>query len=54
MIAENQIQKEADKAGDVLLETNGVGKFTGLTYEEGVQAALEWVLKRNEDSPMED
>jgi hypothetical protein len=29
------------------------GKFDGMTYEEGVEAALRWVLGEMEESPME-
>lgn len=30
------------------------GKYSGMSYEEGVEAALRWVLGESEDLPMED
>lgn len=30
------------------------GRYNGMTYEEGVIAALEWVAGHNNDKPMED
>jgi len=53
MRTENEIQEEAFNAGNILHETNGVGKFTGMTYEEGIQAALEWVLNQTDNKPTE-
>ena len=34
--------------------TDSDGKFSGMTYEEGVKNALEWVLEETEDKPMDD
>lgn len=45
---EEQIQEQADIAVD------NNGKYSGLTYEDGVCAALNWVLGHNEVPPMED
>jgi len=30
----------------------GVSMFDGLTYEEGVKAAIEWLLQGTEEHPM--
>lgn len=47
--SEERIQEEID------LAIGGTGKFSGATYEQGVIAALEWVLGKTDDvSPMED
>lgn len=43
---EEEIQELADKAKDLN------GKYPGMTYEEGITAALEWVL--GYDKPLED
>lgn len=32
----------------------GRSKFPGMTYEEGVQAGIEWALGRHESNPMEE
>ena len=39
---DEEIQDEADKATDI--HRNEESKLRGMTYEEGVAAALEWVL----------
>lgn len=44
---EDEIYKVIDQA----IENNG--KYLGMTYEDGVQAALEWVLNGGE-TPMEE
>lgn len=33
---------------------SGKSKFPGMKYEEGVQAAVEWLTGQREDSPLED
>ena len=32
----------------------GASKFPGMSYEEGVSAALRWVLDEIEEDPLED
>lgn len=32
--------------------SEGSSKYPGLTYEEGVQAALDWILGNTDDQPM--
>jgi len=46
----DEIQAMADKAGTVMEDPNA-RKCHGQTYEEGVRAALEWVLNPKEDCP---
>ena len=56
MITESKIQAEADKADDIILEINRGnerGSF-GMTYEEGVANALNWVLGHYDESPLDD
>lgn len=52
MKLETEILEELSQADDVL--DSGESKFFGMTYEEGVKAALEWVLGYTNDRPMED
>ena len=40
-------------AAAVMVE-RGRSKFPGMTYEEGVRAALDWILGNIDDHPMED
>ena len=40
-------------AAAVMIE-RGRSKFPGMTYEEGVRAALDWLLGSIDDHPMED
>ena len=52
--SEAEIQSAADEAGalQVNAEDNG-SAVPGMTYEEGVYAALMWVLGHNDDDPTE-
>ena len=50
MKSEQQIEEEVTKTFPSLERS----KFPGMTYEEGVMAALDWVLGVSEESPMED
>lgn len=52
--------KVTDKAIDKLLnqcaeaEDDGTTKFPGMTYEQGVKAALEWVTGESDNHPLAD
>lgn len=35
-------------------EETGVSKYPGMTYEQGVRDALDWMLDSSQDSPLED
>lgn len=48
---EKEINDQIDKAYDIIVE--GGGCF-GMTYEEGVKAALEWVSLYSDDKPIEE
>ena len=41
----NRIMEQMDKGGS---------KFHGMTYEEGLDAAIRWLFGETEDDPMED
>lgn len=45
---EEEIQEMADKAAD------NKRNWSGMTYQEGVRAALDWVIGNTTDSPIED
>ena len=32
----------------------GGSKFTGMTYEQGIDAAIQWILGNEDSNPMED
>lgn len=49
MKTEDEIQEMADKATEAAQEP----KFVGMSYEDGVRTALDWVLGKVEDSPLE-
>lgn len=50
MKTEQQIQEMADKATDAIQNP----RFSGMTYEQGVEAALSWVLGfMDDESPLE-
>lgn len=46
----NTVQDMADQASDAAYKP----KFTGMSYEEGVRDALNWVLDETLPSPLED
>jgi len=48
-VTESEINQQIDKAA----ETETSSKYPSMTYEQGVRAALEWVLY-GEEPPMED
>lgn len=52
--SEEEIEAQLDKTSDLINETNGKSKWPGMTYERGVQAALEWVLCHADEPPIEE
>jgi len=51
MKTENEIYEQLDLAS----ESNNEGcKFRGMSYCEGVMAALEWILENTDVKPMDD
>ena len=49
---ENEIRDQIDKATEQI--DKGGTKWRGETYEDGVYAALSWVLGEQAEGPMED
>ena len=47
-------EKEIDAVLDECAEYSGSSKFPGMTYEEGVEAAIRWMLGEESVSPMVD
>lgn len=35
-------------------EENGTSKYPGMTYEQGIQAAIRWLTEQDESQPLED
>jgi hypothetical protein len=48
MRSEDEIYEQIDKA----LENDG--RYPGMTYEQGVDAALRWAIGHADEPPMED
>jgi len=48
--SDDEIHAEIDKASES--EENG-GTFSGMSYEQGVKYALEWVVGDMEEKPMD-
>jgi hypothetical protein len=47
-------RKEIDALIDRVIERKESGKhYWGMSYEEGVRNALEWVLENTDDDPLE-
>jgi hypothetical protein len=51
MRAQKEIEEQAGEAS--VWNAEGRTDVPGLTYEEGVEAALNWVLCNNDDKPIE-
>lgn len=49
---EDKIRDQRDAAQDQVIE--GRSRWPGMTYEQGVDNALSWVLEETEDGPMEE
>jgi hypothetical protein len=47
----DEIYDQIDRANEGV--NNGT-KYAGMSFEEGVKQALEWVIGDSEDKPMED
>lgn len=47
-------QQEIDDQINTACERPGLSLWPGMTYEQGVDAALRWVTGESDDRPMED
>ncbi len=47
---DKEIQEQIDDA----MDTRGNSKYPAMSYEDGVEAALNWVLGNADEPPMED
>ena len=48
---EAEMHEQIDAANDAIEQG---GKFLGMTYEDGVKTALEWVMEETTTKPMEE
>jgi hypothetical protein len=48
---ETEIETQTDKAAEAATKPS---KYPGMTYEQGVRDALDWVLDNIDEAPMED
>lgn len=53
MRSKKEIEEQTNLAVDVTYDDNNPGCF-GMTYEDGVVSALDWVLEVTEDKPMDE
>lgn len=55
MKEEDEISEARDRAADNCHDVSkrGWSRYPGMTYEEGVRNALEWVLGDSDDDPTE-
>lgn len=49
---EKEIEKEIDAADESIHK--GTSRWPGMTYEDGVRAALGWVIGEDDERPMSD
>ena len=47
-----EIEQELDKVRDYI--TSGSMRFSGMTYAQGVEEAINWLLGEQEEAPMVD
>lgn len=52
MKTEEEIQAVIDEAADLTAE--GISNCQGMSYEEGVEYALRWVIEEGRDSPLDE
>lgn len=52
MRSEEQIEEQIHAAGDIIM--TGKSVMFGMSYEEGVDFALRWVLEEGDDLPIEE
>ena len=52
MRSKAEIEDQLNKAMDVIHDPDERGAW-GMSYEEGVQAALDWVVENIEEGPMD-
>ena len=48
---QNEIDDQLAKAGESTME--GLARWPGMTYEQGVEAALLWVTGESDEAPMD-
>lgn len=54
-VTEDQVQEQIDKSyGDDEQMLSGASRWPGMTYEQGVQNALNWVLGNADTGPMDE
>lgn len=52
-LARTDSEIEAQIEEGIWCDDNGVTSFSGLTYEQGVKDALDWVVGNSNDRPLE-
>lgn len=54
MRSKEEIEDQVAASVDSKDENGAAGKWPGMSYEDGVEAALMWVLEERDEAPMED
>ncbi len=50
VVIDNEIDDVIDKCTEQI--SKGGSQWAGMSYEEGVRAALDWIVGNSEDNPM--
>lgn len=48
---EEEINELLNKCSEA--EEEGASRYPGMTYEEGIHAAIDWMLGYNDDNPLD-
>lgn len=54
MRSKDEIEDQVALAVDSKDQNGAAGKWPGMSFEDGVEAALMWVIGEREETPMED
>ena len=52
--SDKEVNEQLDRASGVQRTEKGSSRWPGMTYEEGVDAAIRWMNGDTDDKPMED
>jgi hypothetical protein len=49
---QEEVNQQLDKVNDNI--NKGISKYPGMTYEEGIRAAIDWMSGESDEPPMDD
>jgi hypothetical protein len=50
--SQEEVNEQIDRASDNI--NKGISKYPGMTYEEGIRAAIDWMSGESDELPMDD